>query len=702
VLVAIVYAPVWHHAFVNYDDDRYVTENPFVRQGLSLASVRWALTTTHASNWHPLTWLSHMLDVELYSLHPAGHHLTSVVLHAANAVLLMWVLFGMTGRFWPGLLVALLFALHPLRVESVAWVAERKDVLAGLFWMLTLLAYGRYVRRPGGARYGLVIACFAVGLTAKPTLVTLPFVLLLLDVWPLRRTATEAHAIRKRVVEKVPLFVLSAASVAITLVAQKSGGAMRASEIWPLGQRLANALIAYVAYLWKTVWPTRLACFYPHPAAVRADASWMGWAVVAGLLLAVASAVAVAAMRRHPYVAVGWFWYLGTLVPVIGIVQVGSQAMADRYTYLPLIGIYIVVAWTLSDWIEGRARLPAFVVPAIAVVIAALATVTRIQVAHWKDGEALFEHALRVTRDNYVAQNNLGTLFESRGDLGQAAVRFERALRIRPDFAPAHNNLGLVLTKQGDLPEAIEYFEHAIRLNPGYAEAHNNLGVALQRQGDIARAAEHFERAVSLDPVNAEAHNNLGVIYEQRGDLVRAAEHYERALRIDPSFAEAHNNLGNVLLGRGDLAGARARYESALRVRPDLAEAHNNLGFVLARQGDLRGAVSHYRRALEIRPAMFQAASGLAWALATSPDASLRDGDEALTWAERCAEATDHRDPGCLEALAAAYAELGDFEQAVHWQSRAVSMLPAGRDADPRSRLRLYRSGTPYREGIPQ
>jgi tetratricopeptide (TPR) repeat protein len=702
VLVAIVYAPVRHHEFVNYDDDRYVTENPFVRQGLSAASVRWAFTATHASNWHPLTWLSHMLDVELYSLEPAGHHLTSLALHAVNAVLLMWVLYMMTGRFRPSLLVALLFALHPLRVESVAWVAERKDVLAGLFWMSTLLAYVFYARRPGAARYGFVLACFALGLMAKPMLVTLPFVLLLLDRWPLRWMAGGASVIRRRVVEKLPLFALSAASVAITLVAQKGGGAMRATEIWPLGHRLANALIAYIAYLWKTVWPAGLACFYPHPAALGGDGPWIGWSVVAAVVLAIATVVAVFAMRRRPHVAVGWLWYLGTLVPVIGVVQVGSQAMADRYTYLPLIGIYIVVAWTLMEWIERHERFRAFLVPAVAIALAACATVTRLQVAHWENGQALFEHALRVTRDNYVAHNNLGSLFESRGDLERAATQFEQSLRIRPDFPPAHNNLGLVLTQRGDLPRAIEHLERAVALEPGYAEAHNNLGAALQRQGKIARAAEQFERAVSLDPNHAEAHNNLGVILEHRRDPVRAAEHYDRALRIDPDFAEAHSNLGNVLLGRGDLAGARARYESALAVRPDFAEAHNNLGFVLARQGDLRGAVSHYRSALEIRPALFQAASGLAWILATSADATLRDGNEALAWAEHCAEATSYRDAACLETLAAAHAELGDFEPAIRWQGRAVDLVPADRNADLRARLDLYRTRRPYREPTPR
>jgi tetratricopeptide (TPR) repeat protein len=695
VLVALLYVPVRHHEFVNYDDDRYVTENGFVRSGLSPAGVRWAFTAIHASNWHPLTWLSHMLDVELFGLDPAGHHLSSMALHAANAVLLLLALYVMTGRLRPGLLVAMLFALHPLRVESVAWVAERKDVLAGLFWMLALLAYGLYARRPGLARYLGVLVSFALGLMAKPMLVTLPFVLLLLDAWPLRRLEGE---LRKRVLEKLPLLALSGASIAITLVAQQSAGAMHASEVWPLGLRVANALVAYVVYLWKTIWPAGLACFYPHPASVGTGAELWPRALGAGLLLAGVTVVVVLARRRRPYALSGWLWYLGTLVPVIGIVQVGSQALADRYAYLPLVGIYIVLAWGLDEWIDRRERLRAFLIPAVAVALAALATVTRVQIEHWSHSQALFEHALRVTRNNYVAHNNLGSVFESRGDLARASSHFEQALRIHEEFPPAHRNLGLALTKQGDLSRAIAHLERAVALDPGYADAHDSLGVALQRQGDIERAAEHFERAVGLDPDHVQARNNLGVVLESRGDLEGASVHYEHALRIDPDFAEAHCNLGNVLLSRGDPEGARTRYERALAIRPDFAEAHNNLGFVLAQRGDDRAAISHYRRALELRPETFRTAGGLAWLLATSPDPDARDGREAHVWAERCVEATARRDPACLEALAAAHAELGDFERAVSRQTEALSLVPAARAADLRARLQLYRSGRPYRK----
>jgi tetratricopeptide (TPR) repeat protein len=522
-------------------------------------------------------------------------------------------------------------------------------------------------------------------------LVTLPFVLLLLDAWPLARRPSG-----RLILEKLPLLLLAAASAAVTVAAQAGGGAMHASESWPLGARVSNALVSYVAYLWSTILPTGLACFYPHPFALDSDGTLLR-AAGAALLLAAASGGALVVWRRRPYLTVGWFWYVGTLVPVIGLIQVGAQARADRYTYLPLIGIYVAVVWAVAELIERKPKLRTPALAVAAVVLLALAVTTRTQIGYWKNGRTLFEHALRVTTGNYIAHNNLGGEFEARGEYEEAERQFRQALYLREDFPPALNNLGLILTRRGDLEGAIEDFSRALELDPRYAEAHNNLGVALQRQGRLARALTHFEAAVRLDPNHAEAHNNLGVIFEARRDPTRAEMHYERALALDPGMTEARSNLGNVLLARGDLAGAQAHYEAALVGNPDFSEAHNNLGFVLAQQGRLAEAASHYRRAIELRPDLTQAAGSLAWILATSPDPSLRSGGEALIHAERCTVATGQTDVVCLEALAAAHAELGDFEQAVRWQTLAVTRAAAGGQRAPRSRLELYRSGRPYR-----
>jgi len=694
LLVLLLYGQVIGHGFVSYDDDRYVTDNSWVQGGLGLDGVTWAFTATHASNWHPLTWLSHMLDVELFGLDAAGHHATSVVLHATNALLLLLFLYGATGAFRRSLLVAALFAIHPLRVESVAWVAERKDVLAGTFWMLTLLAYTRYARRPGTGRYLVVAACLAVGLLAKPMLVTLPLVLLLIDVWPLSRL--RSVGLRRLLLEKLPLLAIAGASSAVTFLVQQSGGAMQRSETWAIGQRVANALVSYVLYLWKTIWPSGLACFYPHPASLGAMPPLR--VVVAASLLIILTGIAVRAFGRRPYVTVGWLWYLGALVPVIGIVQVGSQALADRYSYLPSIGLYLVLVWGVAEIAAVRPALQRLVALATAAVLVALTAVTWLQLSHWKDSRALFEHALRVTHGNYVAHNNLGGVLESDGELGRAATEFRAAIAIRADFAPPHNNLGLMLARQGDPTASVAHFEQAIRLDPGYADAYNNLGTVLQRQGNLRAALERFRRAIELDPGHAGAHNNLGVVLEAAGDLAGAEEHYETTLRLSPGFAEAHSNLGNVLLRRGDLPGARRHYENAVESWPDFAEGHNNLGYVLSRLGEAGAAVTHYRRALALRPGLYQAAGGLCWILATNHDPALRDGAEALGHGERCALATNRRDPTCLECLAAAHAELGRFEEAVRLQSEALALFAPGGRAAPLARRDSYRAGRPTRE----
>ncbi len=558
LLVAGVLAVFWPLAgsdFINYDDDLYVTGNRVVRQGLTAESLRWAWTTGYAANWHPLTWMSHLLDVSLFGLDPAGHHLSSLLLHALNAVLLFLVLEGMTGAIWRSAAVAALFAVHPLHVESVAWIAERKDVLSTTFWFLTMGAWARYAAAPAAARYLAVFVLLALGLTAKPMLVSLPFVLLLLDRWPLRRI--DAGNWRRRVAEKIPLLGLALASSVVTVLVQRAGGAVRTVGGYPLAARLANAVQAYAGYLLQTVWPAKLAVFYPHAGdsidALRLAAS-----------LALLTAITIAALRlrtRAPYVLLGWSWYLVTLLPVIGLVQVGEQAMADRYTYVPLIGIFIAVAWGVGD-VAGRPRIAGGIAVA---ALAALSLAAHVQVRYWKDSETLFRHALRVTEDNYTAHLNLGLALADRGDLERAIGQYREALRLRPDHAGAHNNLGVALTRVGKGSEAVEHYREAIRLDPGNADARFNLGQALVAAGRIDAAMERFREAIRLDPDFVEAHYNYGTLLARQGRWQAAIEHLSRVVELRPAYAEAHYNLGLALYYAGDVDGARREVELSRR-----------------------------------------------------------------------------------------------------------------------------------------
>jgi Flp pilus assembly protein TadD len=554
VLAALTIVAFWQvggHPFVLYDDDRYVSENPRVQSGLSVEGVAWAFTTTYLANWHPLTWLSHMVDVELFGLRAGWHHLTSVLFHAANTILLFLVFFRLSGATWRSGFVAALFALHPLHVESVAWVSERKDVLSAFFWILAMGAYARYAERPGVARYLPVAALFGLGLCTKPMVVTLPFVLLLLDVWPLGRIASlaqRAPGFRPRcppvspsrlVLEKVPLFAMTAVSCVITYVAQQEGGTLGVLSDHPWGDHTANAVASYAAYLGKTLWPASLAVFYPHPGA-----SLPLWKVAgAGLLLAGVSVLAVRRLAHSPWLVVGWFWYLGTLVPVIGVVQVGEQAMADRYTYLPLIGIFIVVAWGIPELASRwRIRAPALAVGA-ALLLAALLAATWIQLGHWRSSEALWTRALEVTSDNWMA----------------------------------HCGLGMALTQQERFDEAIPQYREALRINPDFALAHNDLGVALGQKGEIGAAANHFLEALRLEPELAEAHTNLGVALHSQGRIEQAIPHYRASLRIEPEGALTHFYLGKALLGLGKTDEAIAHYRESLKLSPGNAAVLHEL-----------------------------------------------------------------------------------------------------------------------------
>ena len=596
VATLTVYWRVGNYEFVNLDDDTYIIENSHVRKGLSRDSVIWAFTATEEANWHPLTWLSHMLDCELFGLNPKGHHLTSVLFHLANSLLLFLIFRRMTGTLWRSGFVAALFALHPLHVESVAWVAERKDVLSTFFLFLTLLSYIRYVENPGFYGYLLIILLFILGLMAKPMLVTLPFLLLLLDFWPLERIRLgqpgNIHGppsqpsingkkpraqVFRLLVEKIPLFSLAAVSSVVTFIVQKSGGAVGTLEIYPFEIRLANALVSYGRYIIKMIWPQNLAVFYPHPG--QSLPMWQ--AAAAGLLLLAISFAVIRVGRRYPYLPVGWLWYLGTLVPVIGLVQVGAQAMADRYTYVPLIGLFIMIAWGAYDlvrsWRYGKLALTL----AATSLLSALIVCASLQVSQWKNSLTLFDHALQVTDNN----------------------------------SQIHNNLGNVLAEKGKLQEAISHYTRALKINPNYGEAHINLGVALASQGKLQNAMKHYSAALRLKPSSPELHNNLGVALLGQGHIPAAIDHYLAAVQLKPDYAEAHNNLGNALAQQEKLIEAEVHYSKALKIRADYPEAHNNLGVALARQGRLNEAIVHFREALRLEPNYAQARANLAIAL---------------------------------------------------------------------------------------
>jgi Tfp pilus assembly protein PilF len=521
LLAGGAFLPSLRNGFVDYDDDVYVTANTQVQAGLSLSGAAWTLGSTAGGNyWHPLTWLSHMLDCQLFGLRAWGHHLTSVLVHALNMVLLFVVLRRMTGATWRSLLVATLFGLHPLRVESVAWVAERKDVLSALFWLLTLWAYACYVEQSkvGGPKskvwYGLVLVCFALGLMCKPMVVTLPFVLLLLDYWPLRRLELRLQDRKRKtlqalVVEKVPLFILAAAVSAAAYKVQAGAGVT--AHGLAFGARLGNALIAYCRYLGKLVWPSNLAVLYPHPLHWPPDQ-----VALAALLLLGISAFVLLLARQRAYLVVGWLWFVGTLVPVIGLVQAGAQSMADRYTYLPLIGVLVALVWGLSD-LMCRSRYQGLLSSSVAaVLLVACLALTRQQIGYWKNTEALFRHAIAVTQDNYIAHLRLGTTFSHQGRLDEAISELQEALRIQPNDSDSRNNLGAALGRKGRLDEAIIQFQQALKLTPDDAEVHNNLGVAFAITGSRNQAVEQYQEALRLRPDYAGARKNLEALLNTR------------------------------------------------------------------------------------------------------------------------------------------------------------------------------------------
>lgn len=626
VVTLALYAPVRDHAFLNYDDNEYVTEHPRVRAGLTRASVAWALTGVHHATWHPLTSLTHLLDVELFGLDAGAHLLVNVVLHALATVVLFVALRAATGARWPSAFVAAAFAWHPLHVESVAWVSERKDVLSGLFWMLTLAAYVGYAQRPTWRRWLTVVAVYALGLLAKPMLVTLPFVLLLLDAWPLGRVPPVGGARatwRALVREKLPLMALAAAVSAVTFVAQRSAGALSAHATTSLGYRAGNALLSYVAYLRKTVWPTDLAVFYPPREHLSA------WAALAAAAFLVAVTIAVArAARRAPWLAVGWLWYLGTLVPVIGLVRQGDQAMADRFTYLPSIGLFVMVAWGAKSFVDrppSSLRIPrALVATAAALALGACLVATSRQLAYWRDSVTLFTHALAVDPENYLAHGNLGVALDALGRRAEAMAHFERAVAIAPTFAKGRINLGHALARAGRADAAEAEYREALHLDPGSAVAAYDLGLLLAERGDVDAAIPWYRRALDHDPAYAKAWNNLGWALATKGTpaaLADAVAAYERALAVDPTLTAAHNNLAVALEGLGRADEALAHYAAAVRLAPDEPRAHANYAALLASRGRIDEAIAAYREALRLAPGFTEVRAALDALLAGTPKA---------------------------------------------------------------------------------
>jgi len=607
-IVFLAFGQAVRYPFVSYDDGDYVYENPNVTAGFTFRGFAWAFTHVHAANWHPLTTLSHMLDCQLYGLQPWGHHLTNVSLHAAGAILLFLALRRLTGSIWASAFVAAVFAVHPLRVESVAWVSERKDVLSGVFFMLTLLAYAHYTRekRPAVGRYLTVLIVFGAGLMCKPTLVTLPFVLLLLDYWPLgrwqsvksegQRARSQWSAVGSLVAEKIPLFVLSAVSCVVTLYAQKQ--ALEARLDLSFMERAGNAMVAYVTYLAQMFYPVHLAVLYPYPE----NGLKLAPVLLSLLFLVVISLICVRWRRRYPFLLVGWLWYLGMLVPMIGFIQVGLQSHADRYTYLPQIGLYILVTWEVLEWL-GRWRWK-YGVPGItgAIVIAVLVGCSHVQTTYWQNSETLWQRALDVTSNNYVASYNLGSVLLKKGQADPARVLFQEAIRIKPDYEQAYVDMGsaLMLTEQTN--QAIDYYQKALQIRPDLAEGWSNLGSALLKSGHVAEAIESYRKAIAIKPDSADMEYNLGRAFASKPDWEKAIASYQAALKLQPNEAKTLNNLGVALAKSGKIDGAIEQLRAALRSNPNYPEAQYNLGGVLAHQGQSEEAIAHYQEALRLKP----------------------------------------------------------------------------------------------------
>ena len=737
-----LYWPATRCDFINFDDPDYVTANPHVQAGLNRVSVKWAFRNPVSANWHPLTVMSHMLDCQLYGSKPWGHHLTNVLFHALNTALVFGLLRRLSGATWRSLWVAALFAVHPLHVESVAWVAERKDVLSGCFGLLSLIFYARYAQRvtgvgcrvtgseihpaaglslvarlPGEASaksghvplyYILALFCFALGLMSKAMLVTWPFVMLLLDYWPLGRLRTTDYGLRisrslpsrvtrhaSLLLEKLPFFALAAVVSIVTFVVQKHGGSLMTDESLPIGARVGNALISYCRYLGKLFWPRDLAVFYPHPGY------WPPVQVLtAGLFLAVFSMTSFVMRRSYPFLLMGWLWFGGTLVPMIGLVQTGGQAMADRHTYLPSVGVLILAVWGANELARHwRRRLMVLSVTGSVAMVACLG-LTRQQLGYWQNSETLFRHAIAVTKNNYFAHYSLGDALYKQGRIDEAINQYQEAIRLKPDYAQVRNNLGIALDKQGQMDAAISQYEEAIRLKPDYADAHYNLGLAFGRKGQVDAAISQFLEATRFAPDDADAHYNLGIGLDKHGQLDEAIQQFKEAIRFAPGHAEAHFNLGTAFGKKGQMDAAIREFQESIRLNPDNAEAHNNLGIALFNKGKTDEAIGQYQEAIRLNPSNAAAHNNLGTALDKKDqiDAAIGQFQEAIRLNPDYAEAHNN--------LGIDFDEKGQTDAAISQYQEAIRLNPDYADAhynfgdDLAARGRLDEAIQSYRRAI--
>ncbi len=746
ILTAVAYWPIRHNGFVDYDDDVYITKNPKVTEGLTPDSVIWAFTHPHQYMWHPLTTLSHILDCQFFGLEPFWHHLVSLLFHTANALLLFWILSKITGSMWASAFVAAVFALHPLQVESVAWAAERKTVLSGFFWLLTIAAYIWYTKKPGAKRYILLFVTYALCIMTKPVVITLPLVLLLMDYWPLgrfklgsdlksetARKKTEPQGIPagKLIIEKIPLLVLSALLAVATVLSQKtSEKAVITLERIPLAYRISNMFLSYIRYIGKMIWPGRLAVFYPHPDGNISAIT----VLLCALLFVLISALCIYIGRRKKYAVVGWLWFVGTLVPMIGLVQVGNQAMADRYMYIAMLGLLFIIVWSVKDFISAdhRWKTPAAVSAALVLVVFVM--LTRTQVKYWQNSLTLFAHALKVTENNTTAENNYGHALLEAGRPGEAVKYLADALDKDPALAEARINLGLALRKQGKLNEAIACFKELIRRGQVSAKVYYNLVVALSEQKKYDEAIKYLSKAMALDPTypnakyimgsllmsagrtdeavkyfeemlkenkySPQVHYNLAATLSMHKKYDAAIKHLARVLELDPNYPDAHNTMGTLLASKGRFNEAVEQFKEALRKDPENPVLYTKLGLAYQQLGKSNEAIRSWSKAAEIKPDDVGILNNLAWAIAVTDKASAQDTKKAEEMAKHACKLTSYSQANLLDTLAAAYAANGRFDEAIKTADNAIDIAKTSGQNELagkiEKRIDLYRAGKRY------